>query len=297
MNILISGGTGFIGHALLPQLERSGCQLTVLTRQALPGTPARRYIQSLDEIRADEVFHAVINLAGASMAGHRWSQAYKETLLASRVATTRHLVALFSRLEQPPQTLLSASAIGYYGHSDDTPLDESNQGVDGFAHDLCSRWEAEALTAQAQGVRVCLMRLGVVLDSGGGAFSQMAAPFRLGVGNWMGSGKQWLSWIHRTDVIAAIEHLLNNDSYHGPVNLTAPTPVTSREFCSGMCRHMRCFVQLPIPGPLMRVMVGEMADELLLNGQRVIPAALMNGGFRFRYPDLDSAVIAIIDRR
>ena len=293
MRILVTGGTGFIGTALVNRLLERGHSVTVLTRQSLQGGDRLDYVSSLDILENDERIDAVINLAGASLADRRWTRKYKQEIFSSRLDTTRALVALLGRLQTPPATLLSASAIGYYGHHGDEPLDEGGESIPGFAQDLCAQWEDAALQARELGVRVCLLRLGVVLDAGGGAFTQMDRPFRLGVANWLGHGRQWLSWIHREDVIAAIEHLLADETLAGPFNLTAPDPVTSRGFCDVMKRHRRTLVTAPVPAVVMRLMVGEMANELLLNGQRVLPAALQAAGFSFRYPTLDDALRAI----
>jgi uncharacterized protein (TIGR01777 family) len=294
MHILMTGGTGFIGGPLCQQLLGEGHQLTLLTRQSLADTQGCRYIASLDDIDSQEGIWAVINLAGASLAERRWSEAYKREILASRLETTRALLQLMQRLEQTPEILLSASAIGYYGHHGDEELSESGGTSPGFAQDLCQQWEQLALTARDMGVRVCLLRLGVVLDSGGGAFSQMARPFSFGVANWLGSGEQWLSWVHREDVVRAIQFLLQHADLQGPFNITAPQAVTSRGFCEAMKRHKRTLLTAPVPAAVMRLMVGEMAQELLLNGQRVVPAALRQAGFSFNYPDLDTALTDII---
>ena len=294
MHILITGGTGFIGTPLVARLVSSGHTVTVLSRQALASTDPVSYISSLDDIDDGEVVDAIINLAGASLAAKRWSTAYKEEIFSSRLDTTRDLLAMISRLEQPPAVLLSASAIGVYGHHGDEILDEDGLQVAGFAQSLCSQWEALALEAQQYGVRVCLLRLGVVLDEGGGAFSEMARPFRLGIANWMGDGHQWLSWVHRQDVLAALEFLLEKSTLSGPFNITGPDPVTSRGFCDAMKRRRRTVLTAPVPAVAMRLLVGEMADELLLNGQRVVPAALQAAGFEFRYETLDQALEAIL---
>jgi uncharacterized protein (TIGR01777 family) len=293
MRILVTGGTGFIGTALVNRLLETNHSVTVLTRQQLESGDRLDYVSSLDTLKHDEKIDAVINLAGASLADRRWTRRYKQEIFSSRLDTTRDLVALLSRLEQTPATLLSGSAIGYYGHHGDESLDENGESLPGFAQDLCKQWESAALQARDLGVRVCLLRLGVVLDAGGGAFTQMDRPFRLGIANWMGHGRQWLSWIHRADVIAAIEFLLANETLSGPFNLTAPDPVTSRGFCEIMKRHRRTLLTAPVPALVMRLMVGEMADELLLNGQRVMPASLQDAGFTFRYPTLDDALKAI----
>ncbi len=292
MQILVTGGTGFIGQALVPALLAAGHTVIILSRGTHPDRAGIRYLQSLDAITGDEIIDAVINLAGASLAGRRWNAAYKNEIVASRIDTTQSLLDLFQRLERAPGVLLTASAIGYYGASDATALNESAPPGEGFSADLCRQWEQLASSAEAMGVRVCFLRLGVVLAAGGGALTEMARPFRLGVANWIGDGSQYLSWIHRDDAIAAMLFLLQDTSLSGPFNLTAPAPVTSRELCDALKRQLRTLVTLPMPAPVMRMMVGEMADELLISGQRVMPAALSAAGFTFQHGDIDSALAA-----
>ncbi len=293
MQVLVTGGTGFIGTALLQSLEADGHRALVLTRQSLADTPSRRYVATLDAIDAAESVDAVVNLAGASLAGHRWSPAYKREIRDSRLQTTAAVVALCKRLDSPPPVALSASAIGYYGHHGDEELDEAGAVVPCFSQQLCADWEAQALAAAGTGARVCLLRLGVVLDRDGGALAEMARSFRFGVQSWMGSGSQWLSWVHREDVVRAVRLLLARDDLAGPFNLTAPVPVTARELARVLARHHRTVVAAGVPGPVARLMLGEMADELLLRGQRVVPRALDAAGFEFRYPDLGAALAAI----
>jgi uncharacterized protein len=293
MHILLTGGTGFIGSALCDSLSDDGCQLTILSRQQQPADSRARFVSNLDQVDASTSIDAVINLAGASLADRRWSQPYKQELLSSRLDTTRAVVELIRRLDNPPAVLLSASAIGYYGHHQDERLAEDATSTGGFAAMLCQRWESEAMALGDAGVRICLLRLGVVLDRHGGAMEQMARPFQFGVANWLGGGDQWLSWIHRQDVVAAIRFLLEHEELSGPVNLTAPEAVTSRGFCSAMKGRKRTFITMGVPAPVLKLAVGEMAEELLLNGQRVEPAALSGAGFQFSYPDLDSALETI----
>ncbi|MBN7798419.1 TIGR01777 family oxidoreductase [Parahaliea mediterranea] len=292
MEILVSGGTGFIGTALIPALCDAGHRVTVLTRQSRGGRDGLRFVQSLAQLREQPV-EAVVNLAGASMAGARWSRRYKRELVSSRLDTTGALIAFMREREQPPHTLLSASAVGYYGHQGDHFLAEEAAPVPGFASDLCRGWEQVAAQAEDLGVRTCYLRLGVVLDAGGGALVDMARPFRLGIANWMGRGDQWLSWIHRDDVVAAILFLLDQPCLHGAFNLTAPVPVTGREFCEAMRRRFRTLPPMSVPGPVLKLALGEMAEELLLSGQRVVPSALREAGFEFCYPELDQALDAI----
>lgn len=292
MQILVTGGTGFIGEALLPSLVEAGHQCLVLSRQKLEDTPGIHYINDLSAVTSG--VDAVINLAGASLAGARWSADYKREIVNSRLQTTSALIDMIAAMEPRPRVLLNASAIGYYGHHGDEILDEDGEAKEGFAQSLCQRWEACAIKAQALGVRTCLLRLGVVLDAEGGAFEQMEMPFRMGVGNWIGSGKQWLSWIHRQDVVRAVNFLLTQETLEGAFNLTAPDAVTSRGFCHAMGKHRKTLVNVPMPAPVMRLMLGEMADELLINGQRVAPSRLLANGFCFSYPTLDEALTQIL---
>lgn len=292
MHVLISGGTGFIGSALVPRLESGGHQVTVLTRQRLKDTRTTRYVRSLSDIGSTPV-DAVVNLAGASLAGRRWTQAYKQVIRDSRIQTTRKLVSWVQSARHKPQVFLSASAIGFYGPQGDHFLTEAAASTPSFSSILCRDWEAAAGGAEKAGVRTCFLRLGVVLDTEGGAYADMSRPFRFGMANWMGHGDQWLSWVHRSDVIAAILYLLEQPCLSGPFNITAPEPVTSRGFCDVMRQHYRTLAALPVPAPVLRLMLGEMAEELLLTGQRVVPAALREAGFSFAFDNLGAAVADI----
>lgn len=294
MRVLVTGGSGFIGTALCAALRADNCEVVVLSRRPRDSVPGLAWITSLDQIAPETRLDAVVNLAGASLAERRWSSAYKREIEDSRLGTTRSLLALFRRLQQPPAVLLSASAIGYYGHHGDEVLTEEGGVTPGYAQHLCAEWEA--LACQAPDVRVCLLRLGVVLAAGGGALTRMAGSFRVGVASYLGSGRQWLSWVHRDDVVAAMRFLLQREDLSGPFNLTAPEPVTGREFAAGLRAHYRTWAMLPVPAPLLRLLLGEMAEELLLNGQRVVPAALQAAGFRFRYPSLAEGLDAVYEK-
>ena len=296
MHYLITGGTGFIGTALTARLTACGHRVTVLTRRQRPEQGQVSYIEDLAAVPADTVIDSIVNLAGASLAGARWTAAYKQTIIDSRLQTTRRVVELIQRLEHKPSVLLSASAIGYYGHHGDEVLDEEGAVAQGFSHELCRQWETAARAAGEEGVRVCLLRLGVVLDADGGALQEMARPFRFGVANWLGDGRQWLSWVHREDVVSAIRILDNRTDLRGAFNITAPEPVTSRGFCTALQKHYRTWLAAPVPAPIMRLLVGEMAQELLLQGQRVVPARLQDAGFTFAYPGLERALQAIYQK-
>ncbi len=293
MHILLTGGTGFIGEALVPSLLNQGHELTILSRSHHSDTEGCRYIRTLDALADDERIDAVINLAGASLAGARWTASYKREIVDSRLETTRQLVDCMQRLQVPPGVLLNASAIGYYGHGDH-PVTEADDAGEGFSADLCRRWEASASHAEALGTRVCLCRFGVVLDAGGGAFEELFRPFRFGLANWIGNGEQWLSWVHRSDVVAALTFLLEDGSLSGAFNVTAPQPVTARGMCDAIKQHRKTLLTAPVPATVMRVMLGEMADELLINGQKVLPQRLTNSGFTFSYPHIDDALRAIL---
>jgi uncharacterized protein (TIGR01777 family) len=294
MNVLITGGTGFIGGALIERLLQRDATVTVYTRSTAHfDTRSIRYLNNLEDIPADTQFDAFINLAGESMAGERWSEARKAQLVESRIDTTRALVTLAQRLLHKPRVVLSASAIGVYGHQGDERLAEDAVQQDGFSHRLCQAWETEAHRFENLGIRLCILRLGVVLATEGGAMDQLRRSVAFGVGTWLGSGKQWLSWVHREDVIAALEFLLAHETLSGAYNITAPEPVTNRGFCDELARRSQVFIKLPVPGLLLQLALGEMAQELLLNGQRVVPRRLQEAGFEFRYATLREALPAL----
>ena len=292
MNILITGGTGFIGGALVESLAQQGAQITVFTRDASHfDTDTISYITDLDSIADDARYDVFINLAGESLATGRWTDERKQELVSSRVDTTLALVELARRLQHKPATVLSGSAIGYYGPQGDAELDEvAAANVQGFAQDLCVRWETAASGFSEMGIRLCLLRLGVVLARDGGAMKELAKSLDFGLGTWLGNGRQWLSWIHRDDVIAAMTFLLAQPELAGVFNLTAPEPVSNREFCDELCGRRGAFLKLPVPGLVMTLALGEMAGELLLSGQRVVPMRLQSAGFEFRYPNLREAL-------
>jgi len=292
MHILVTGGTGFIGSALVPALVARGDTVTILSRRAKGSALGVDYVTSLDDI--SKTVDAVINLAGASLADKRWSARYKKVLQTSRIATTERLVQWMNAQSTPIGVLLSGSAIGYYGSDASAVFTEQYGAGSGFAAELCQDWEQAANSAKSEHTRVVLMRLGVVLDDGGGALIQMLRSFKMGVGSWVGSGRQWLSWIHRSDVVSAMLFLLDQGSVSGPVNIVAPKAVTHREFCAIASRVKPVWFELGVPNLVLRLLVGEMANELLLNGQRVAPRALEESGFQFRHQTLDSALRASV---
>ncbi len=304
MRIVVAGGTGFIGRPLCQRLVELGHAVTVLTRD--PATARARLAPPVSVIgwqgsrgATGELMTAlgnaevVINLAGAPIAQGRWTEQTKDRLRRSREGTTSALVAALAQLRARPVLLISASAIGYYGPRQDEPLREDAPSGAGFLASLCREWEAAARAAERLGVRVVLPRIGVVLGKNGGALARMLPVFRLGLGGPLGNGTQWLSWIHLDDLIELLLFLLDQ-AVGGPVNATAPHPVTNEEFSRVLGQTLERPVWLRTPAFVLKLLLGQMAEELLLTGQRVLPARAEAMGFRFRYPTLSEALHAIL---
>lgn len=293
--VVVAGGTGLVGIPLVEALLAEGCQVTVLTRNpqtaSLPdGATARTWD---DPTAVLEGADAVLNLAGEGIADHRWTTARKAAIRASRVDTTRRLVAAMAACAWPPAALVNASAIGYYVPQGETPVDESAPAGTGFLAEVCQAWEAEARAAEALGVRVALIRIGVVLAKGGGALPKMALPVRCFAGCKLGSGTQGLSWIHRDDLVAMVVEAARNPAWAGPFNATAPQPLSNAAFTRCLARQLRRPL-LPVPGfltaALLPLVLGELAEALLLQGAFVHPAHALARGFSFRFPDPVSAL-------
>ena len=295
MHILMTGGTGLIGTATSAALHAARHKLTILTRRTRPATTEATYITSLGECA--EPVDVVINLAGAGLADRRWDSAYKRQIVSSRVGLTRELVAWMSELEHPPRRLISASAIGYYGAADEQTFREGAGVGTGFSAALCQSWEEEAGRAAEHGTRVSLLRFGVVLAREGGALGKMTQSFRLGVETWLGSGEQWLSWIHLEDVVRVIQHVLTLECPEGVYNTVAPEPVRHRDLAHEVGRQSKTWLKLGVPAFAARLMAGEMAEELLLSGQRVLPSQLLEDGFKFHYPSLKEALTDLMPRK
>lgn len=293
MKILITGGTGLIGHALLNKLK-SEHDIWVLTRhphrhQHNASQVNPTYIESINALGAIE-FNAIINLAGEPIAEKRWTPLQKQRITNSRWEITQEIVNYIHSTPTPPKVLLSGSAIGFYGRQSDQPIFENfNQPNQEFSHVLCKRWEEIALDAQSPTTRVCLLRTGIVLDKNQGALAKMLPPFKLGLGGPMASGQQYMSWIHITDMVDAICFLLNNEQCQGAYNLTAPHPVSNLKFSQTLAQNLRRPCVFPMPKMVLRLLFGEMAD-LLIYGQNVIPERLTQAGFDFKYPQLQLAI-------
>jgi len=293
MRVLISGGTGFVGQALCPWLSAAGHEVVVLTRHSSPRLPrgVTSAVTRLDELDAGE-FGGVINLAGAPIGDARWTDSRRKLLLDSRVDTTAGIVAWMERSKRRPRVLVSASAVGYYGEQGDRPVTEETAPTPGFTHDLCAAWEREAGKADAIGVRVCVMRIGVVLDRDGGALAKMLPAFRMGAGGRLGTGRHWFPWIHRADIVSICQWLLEREHARGAYNAGAPKPVTNAEFTRALGRAIGRPTVLPMPEAALRLLFGEMS-ELLLVSDRMVPKRLLDAGFAFRYPELEGALAAI----
>lgn len=305
MRLVIAGGTGFIGSVLCTRLLEQRHLLTVLTRSAPSTTisPSKRWLtwepgsagaweNALEEslLGAD----GVINLVGEPIAAKRWTPVQKEKIRLSRVNTTRALVNAIAKAKDKPKFLLNGSAVGFYGpHGDDPLSEESGPGKDFLAR-LCVDWEEEAKRAERYGLRVIRLRTGIVLGKGGGALAKMIPPFKFFIGGPLGTGKQWMSWIHLVDEVGLILFLIQNDAAHGPINATAPNPVTMKEFSTVLGRVMHRPSWTPVPSLALRLLLGEMAD-MLLTGQRVLPAQAQKLGYTFRHPRLDEALKACLE--
>jgi len=304
MRIVVTGATGFIGRPFCQRLVELGHAVSALTRD--PATARARLAPPVSVIgwqgsrgATGELMTAlgnaevVINLAGAPIAQGRWTEQTKDRLRRSREGTTSALVAALAQLRARPVLLISASAIGYYGPRQDEPLREDAPSGAGFLASLCREWEAAARAAERLGVRVVLPRIGVVLGKNGGALARMLPVFGLGLGGPLGNGTQWLSWIHLDDLIELLLFLLDQ-AIGGPMNATAPHPVTNEEFSRVLGQTLKRPVWLRTPAFVLKLLLGQMAEELLLTGQRVLPARAEAMGFRFRYPTLSEALHAIL---
>lgn len=293
MRILISGGSGFLGRALSARLRQDDAEVAWLSRDPSRTAPDGIRVLGYDALAPGDHFDAVVNLAGAGIAERRWSDRRKELLCDSRLGPTRTLVQWMRRCEQRPRVLLSGSAVGWYGAQDDTPLTEDSPAHDDFSHAMCEAWETAAMEAVALRVPVLLLRTGIALHPDGGMLKRLLLPFRLGLGGRLGDGHQVLSWVARDDWVEAVRALLlrhldgAEDAPVGPVNLTAPEPVSNAGFTRALGRALRRPTVFTVPAPALKLALGEMST-LLLDGQRVLPQRLQQSDFEFRHPHLES---------
>ena len=295
MRVIISGASGLIGSALSTHLRGQGHDVVALVRRAagsneIQWDPMKGMLDAEALAGAD----AVVHLAGAGIGDKRWTDDYKRELVESRTKSTTLLAERIAECSQRPGVMLSGSAIGYYGATDDRELDEQSPAGPDFLAQLCVQWEAATAPAEAAGVRVAHLRTGIVLAKQGGALKKMLPLFKLGAGGRFGKGDQWQSWISLPDEVGAIEHLLTAE-VRGAVNLTAPAPVRNRDFAKtlGEVLHRPSFVPVPAFGPKL-LLGGELADALLFTGQRVLPTVLQRSGYAFQHATLDAALRAVL---
>jgi len=300
MRIAITGATGMIGQKLTAYLLAQGHQIAVITRRS-----SYRQLQTsvivwdpeLHSIEFEKLedFDVVIHLAGANV-GENWTPEYKKEILDSRVLSTKFLCESLARLNAKPKLLISASAIGFYGnHSPQDVLDENSPSGSGFLADVCRRWEEETGPVFQAGIRVVHMRLGVVLSHAGGALAKMWMPFQLGIGGRLGDGSQMMSWVAADEIPFVVEHLIKNDQISGAVNVVSPKAVSNAEFTKVLGQQIHRPTFLPVPGFAIRLLFGEMGQNLLLEGAHVIPRRLQESGYQFRFADLKEALKKVIE--
>ncbi|UBR48161.1 TIGR01777 family oxidoreductase [Halomonas sp. FeN2] len=300
MRVLITGGSGFVGQRLCRQLVEKGHEVQVVSRsphQVRDRLPNNCDIRDSAQAFIESPPDALVNLAGEPIAAKRWSDEQKAKLINSRVAATEQLVALCEQLKangQPlPKVVVSGSAMGYYGDQGRRVVTEETMPNDEFAHRLCKQWEAAAKPIEAMGVRLAIVRIGLVLEAGGGSLEKMLPPFKLGLGGRFGSGEQFMPWIHRDDLVAAILFLIDQEGLSGAFNGSAPHPVTNATFTKTLASHLNRPAIFPVPAFVLKAGFGEMS-RLLLTGADMRPARLEEAGFNFQYPTLDKALEAIL---
>jgi uncharacterized protein (TIGR01777 family) len=296
VNILVSGSHGLIGSALVPALAARRHRIIRLVRgrdSRLPDEVAWDPASGRIDVPALDAIEAAVHLAGANIGARRWTVARKALIRESRVGATRLLADTLARLRRKPRVLICASATGYYGSRGEEILAEDSPPGTGFLAEVCRDWEAAAAPARDAGIRVAHLRSGIVLSPSGGALAALLPIFRMGLGGTLGSGRQFMSWITLDDEVEAIIHVLDREAVGGPVNFVSPHPVTNREFTATLGRVLRRPALLPVPGPALRIALGEVAGELL-GSQRVHPARLLAAGYAFRHPDLEPGLRALL---
>lgn len=291
--ILLAGSSGFIGMHLSAYLREAGnevCRLVRYPELSAPDCILWNPADGIIERERLEGFDAVINLAGAPLMAGRWNTERKHAIWASRVTGTRLLAGSLLELDRPPRTLLNASAIGYYGDRGEKELREGDEPGKGFLANVCRTWEDAAMCVERKGLRLALMRFGLVLGHDGGALKAMLKPFRLGMGGRLGDGMQFVSWIAMDDLLRAVEYLLEHESMSGPVNMVGPNPIRQGEFSAALARELHRPHVAHAPAWVLRLALGEVADEVLLASTRVQPGRLASAGFEWQYADVERAL-------
>ena len=299
LEIRLTGSSGLVGSALKPLLTTQGHSVKSLVRDQSAVDEESLFWNPSSDVLAPEVLQgadAVIHLAGENIADGRWTASKKQRIKDSRIRSTKLLSDAIAAMDNPPSTLIVASAIGYYGDRGDEVLSEDSRSGSDFLASVCKEWEEATQSAKNAGVRVVHMRLGVVLSPAGGALQKMLTPFKLGAGGPLGSGKQYMSWVSLEDVIGAIYHVLMNDSVHGAVNTTAPNPVTNQRFTQALGRVLSRPAFMPAPAFALKLLLGEMAEALLLSSTRVVPEKLKSSGYEFRHPEIDGALKSLLGK-
>ena len=293
MNILITGGTGFIGSHLCDTLDKIGHSLIVLTRNKIKAEKKLpkniQFVHSFSEIKQSTDVNAIVNLAGEGIADKRWSKERKKVLEESRIDLTADLIVFIRNRKQRPNLLISSSAVGYYGDSGDDVITEFTEPHEEFSHRLCAAWESQALRAKAMDVRVSILRTGLVIGKNGGFIKKLLPSFKLGFGAQLADGQQWMSWIHLRDYLNIILFLIDNEQTNGIYNATAPIPVNNRTFTKTLASVLHRPALLTLPKSVLNMLFGEMS-RLLVTGQRVLPKKLQEAGFKFEYTDLKPAL-------
>ena len=292
--VLITGASGLIGAALQKSLRAKGYEMLLASRKE---PEAKNEIQwnsdtgfADDDLHRLEELDSVIHLAGESIAGLRWTDEKKKAIRDSRVYGTRTMIEAFARLEKKPEVFISASAIGFYGDRGDDEMTETSSAGDTFLSEVAKEWESEARRAEDMGIRTVLLRNGIVLSKDGGALGTMITPFKFGVGGVVGSGKQWMSWVSLDDVVEVVNFAIENEKVRGAINVASPNPVTNEEFTKTLGEVLYRPTFLPLPEFAVNLVFGEMGDALLIHSTKVLPKRLLDAGFKFKFPDLRSAL-------
>ncbi|MGD0590798.1 MAG: TIGR01777 family oxidoreductase [Bacteroidota bacterium] len=302
MQVIIAGGSGFIGRKLIVELLQTRHEVIVLSRRpenvhkTFPAVRVEFWDAKTGSVLVNILggAGAVINLTGESIAAKRWSSLQKQKILSSRIDSTRAIVNAIEQMHHRPSVLLNASAVGYYAHVPEDEVTEAYPKGNGFLPDICEQWEMEALKAIEFGVRVVLLRTGIVLDKSEGALHKLLLPFRMFIGGPLGNGRQWFPWIHVQDEVNAILFAMEHEQIAGAINLSAPEFVRLSDFCRVLGKVLHRPSWLPVPEYALRLILGEMAKPLLFQGQKIIPKKLLETGFKFRYPNLENALQDIL---